>query len=245
MRRLLPEVRDEGLDELYLDLDVPAGRDRPYVYLGMVASVDGAATLAGRSGGLGGAADRIAFRRLRETCDVILVGAGTVRTEGYGPPRLHDGTAERRLARGLNPRPTLAVVTASADLDPASRLFADADLRPTIVTVDGADATALEPVADVVRCGIDQVDLSAALDLLWDRGARRVLCEGGPSLNTGLLQSGLVDELFLTVAPTLVGSAQVRIVADGIGDPWALELLELRHHDNELLLRYRLDRTSR
>lgn len=240
MQRFLPSVGEERLDDLYTDLVVPAGETRPHVYLGMVASADGAAAVEGRSGALGGDADRQAFRRLRETCDVILVGAETVRTEGYGPPRLHDGTAERRVARGLAPRPRVAVVTASAQLDPSARLFADPDLTPIVLTVDEADTTALDDVAEVVRCGPGSVDLSLAMAALWERGAGRVLCEGGPSLNAQLLAAGLADELFLTIAPVLAGAAAPRIVDGSIGDPRDLALVELRHHDGELLVRYRI-----
>lgn len=242
MRRFLPEPGDESLDAVYADLGLPAGEGRPYVYLGMVSSADGSAVVEGRSGGLGGAADRAAFRRLRETCDVILVGAGTARREDYGPPRAPDDVVARRAARGLAARATIAVVTGSGDLDPDARLFADPTYRPVVVTSASADVGHLADVADVLRCGDDEVDLAVALDQLWERGARRVLCEGGPSLNGTLLRAGLVDELFLTIAPSLVGSTPHRIVDGELARPLELELIGLRAHEAELLLRYRLPR---
>ncbi|MBW3621651.1 MAG: dihydrofolate reductase family protein [Actinobacteria bacterium] len=210
----------------------------------MVASVDGSAVVDGRSTGLGGAADRAAFRRLRETCDVILVGAGTVRGEDYRPPRAPDDVVARRAARGLAARATIAVVTASGQLDADARLFADPTYRPVVVTSAATDVAHLADVADVVRCGEVAVDLRLALERLAARGAAHVLCEGGPSLNASLLRAGLVDELFLTVAPALVGSSPHRILDGALDAPVELELVGLRHHEGELLLRYRVRRPA-
>lgn len=248
MRRFLPSVGTEELDDLYTDLAVPAGDERPHVYLGMVASVDGAATVDGRTGGLGGAADRSAFRRLRETCDAVLVGAGTVRAERYGPPRAHPGTVERRRQRGLSDAPSVVVVSASLELDPAAALFADPQRWPVVLTVTDAEPgrrAALAGRAELVDAGRDRVQLGVGLRALRSRGVRRLLCEGGPSLNAELLACDLVDEIFLTVAPTLVGGGAPRIVAPR--PPVAtreLSLVELREHDGELLLRYRLRDTD-
>ncbi|MCL6499543.1 MAG: dihydrofolate reductase family protein, partial [Firmicutes bacterium] len=103
VRVLFPERREEALEDLYVDLRFPEPSGRPFLYLNMVATADGAAHLGGRTRGMGGAADRVAFRRLREHCDLVLVGAGTVRVEGYGPPRLDAQAQERRRRRGLAP----------------------------------------------------------------------------------------------------------------------------------------------
>lgn len=245
MDRLLPDVGAEALDDLYTDLVIPAGEGRPHLYLDMVASVDGAATVEGRTRQLGGEADHVAFRRLRETCDAILVGAGTVRVENYGPPRRHDGTVDRRRGRGLTDLPTVVVVSASLALDPTAKLFSDPALRPVILTVADAPQArrqALAPVAELVSVGTGAVDLTAAMEVLADRGWTRVLCEGGPNLNASLFALDLVDELFLTVAPTIVGITERRIVEGPIGERRAAELVELRHHEHELLLRYRFPR---
>lgn len=243
MQRFLPDVGEESLDDLYVDLQIPRGDDRPYVYLDMVASLDGAATLDGRSAGLGGSADQVAFRRLREHCDGILVGARTARIEDYGPPPVHPGSVERRRARGLADRPTVAVVTNSADLDPQARLFRDPQARPIIVTAADAPAQRLErlgEVAEVVLAGQREVDLRIAMTLLAQRGWERLLCEGGPDLNGGLLAAGVVDEIFLTVTPVIVGRSPLRITDGGPPVPVTAELLELRHQGGELLLRYRI-----
>lgn len=244
MRRMLPTTRDESLEDLYLDLSFPEPpAHRPYLYLDMVASVDGAATHGGRTAQLGGDADRLAFSRLREWCDVILVGASTVRIEDYGPPRPSAEAMARRVARGLPEVPRIAVVTASCSLNPAGRLFSDPGRRPLVVTTEEGHAdrlAGLSAVADVLQIGTGRVDLASALSQLHRDGVRRILCEGGPSLNAGLLSAGLVDELFLTISPMVVGGTAIRIVDGKIPHvPLAVEIEELREHAGELLLRYR------
>lgn len=245
MRRLFPDVADESLEDLYTEIALPAPTgDRPYLYLDMVASVDGAATIDGRTRKLGGEADRRAFSRLREWCDVILVGASTVRIEDYGPPRPSVDARERRVSRGYDPYPRIAVVTASAALNPGARLFSDPQRRAIVFAPDDADARrldALARVADVRRFGSGRVDLPDALAELRRDGVERVLCEGGPALNAELLKDGLVDELFLTVSPQLVGESAHRIVGELESDePISVVLVEVREHRDELLLRYRL-----
>lgn len=243
MRRLYPDPGDEDLDDLYTSLSWPeAPDDRPYLYLDMVASVDGAATAGGRTGPLGGEADRLAFPRLREWCDAILVGASTVRVEGYGPARLTEPGRARRLARGLAAVPRVVVVTASAALDPAARLFSDPSHRPVVLTTAEADCGHLEDHAEVVRVGSGRVDLPAAVRRLRDDGCGRLLCEGGPHLNAQLFAAGLVDEVFLTVAPQVVGTSALRIVEGEVGGVRPVALAEVREHVGELLLRYRLGR---
>lgn len=244
MRALHPTVEDLELEELYdgLTLDVGDG-ERATVALGMVSSVDGAAALDGVTDSLGGPADRVAFRRLRAACDAILVGAGTVRHEDYGPP---GGSAARqadRRARGLAAVPKLVIVTGRLGLDPEQRVFRDPARRPLVVTTTRADrarADALAPVADLLRIGDDVVDLPALLTRLPSLGLRRMLCEGGPSLNAALLAEDLVDEVFLTLYPALLGGEAPRIVSGSEATHQRpLTLAGLHEHDGELLLRYR------
>jgi riboflavin biosynthesis pyrimidine reductase len=227
VRRLLPDPASVDPVEIYGDL--PAAEGRPAVRLNMVASADGATAVDGRSGALGGAADRRLFLLLRTLADVVLVGAGTVRAEGYGPPR--------------SPGPAIAVVTRSLDLDWDSRLFGAGEVRPIVVTVADAPAerrAQAERQADVIVAGEGDVDLRRALDALAGRGARHVLCEGGPTLNGDLAADGLVDELCLTISPALASGETKRILA-GPALP-ALVHLELRsacEEDGFLFLRYR------
>ena len=172
----------------------------------MVASLDGAITLDGRSGTLGGDADRRVFRVLRALADVVLVAAGTMRTEGYGPPILSEEAQAARRARGQARLPRIAVVTRSLQLDWGSRFFAEApeDARPIVVTSAGAPEEGRRraaEVADVLIAGDDDVDLAGGLTRLGQDGVASVLCEGGPSLNRALAAEGLLDELCLTVPP--------------------------------------------
>ena len=246
MRRLLPDVRDEVPAEVYGELCLagPVG-DRSGVSLGMVSSVDGGATVAGRTADLGGEADRAAFGALRAAADAILVGAGTVRAENYGPAT---GTAERqrrRIEKGLAATPRLVIVSNRLSLDPNARVFRDPDHPPLLVTSRRAVSSRPEVAAcgEVLLCGDERVDLEAALAALADRGWARVLCEGGPALNASLFALDLVDELYLTLAPTLVGGDAPRIIAPSANQaPRALALLGLREHESELLLHYRVAR---
>lgn len=245
MRRLLPgPPGDVAPEDAYADL--PAAAGRPAVRVNMVASLDGAITLDGRSGGLGGDADRRVFRALRALADVVLVAAGTVRAEGYGPPRLAAEQQAARRARGQSRLPRIAVVSRSLGLDWGSRLFADAeaDARPLVVTCRSAPAAArarAAEVADVVVAGDDAVDLTAALGRLGRDGVASVLCEGGPQLNSALADAGLLDELCLTVSPLLVGGGGPRMLAAGAPARGAVPMrLHAAYEDEGLLfLRHR------
>ncbi|HEV2368778.1 MAG TPA: dihydrofolate reductase family protein, partial [Acidimicrobiales bacterium] len=129
------------------------GRDRPFVRANMISSIDGSITVGGRSGRLGGPADRNLFMLLRSLADVVLVGAGTARAERYGPARLSADHRARRVERGQAPVPVLAVVTASGQLDWASPFFTEAEVRPIVFTASGGDErnrAEAEAVADVV-----------------------------------------------------------------------------------------------
>lgn len=239
MRQWEPDRGEQALDDVYADLP-PAGRDR-WVAVNMVASVDGAVTVDGVSGALGGDGDLAGFRALRASVDVVLVGAGTARAERYGPPKVRPEARGRRLARGQSERPAVALVSRSLDLSGAERLL-EGDVRLLVLTpADGpADRRAAleEAGAEVVAVGAGRVDLAAGLDALAARGLGRVLCEGGPGLNHDLLAAGVVDDLFLTLAPQLVGTDGVGIVAGRLPDRLVLELREGRVHEGELLLRY-------
>jgi len=210
MRQLLPSPLDD-IDPLDVydsdDRRPPVGR--PHLLVNMVSSWDGATVVSGVTAALGSAADKRIFFLLRSVADVILVGAQTVRAEGYGPARMSDAAAQRRVARGQPAAPAIAVVSRSLDLDWSSRFFTEAAARPIIIAPGSADPGKLRQaseVAEVVVSGHDGVDLPEALAALRRGGASVVLCEGGPTLNAELLQNGLLDELCLTMAPALVGA---------------------------------------
>jgi riboflavin biosynthesis pyrimidine reductase len=245
VRQLLPHPADELTDDdLLAAYAPPPGADR-HVRVNFVASADGAVAVDGRSHGLSSPADKRVFGLLRDLADVVLVGAGTVRDEGYGYPAFGDRERERRRARGLAPTPTFAVVSGSLDLDLTSSLFTGPPVRTVVLTAASALAdrrAALEPVADVVPAGADRVDLAAALDALAARGLRRVLCEGGPSLLAGLAAAGLLDEVCLTVSPLLAGPGAGRITAGPRHPPLPMRVGHLLEEDGALFLRYAVER---
>ncbi len=228
MRQLLPEPVDP-VDPLDVYADVPTVERRPSVRLNMVASVDGGTTVGSRSGGLGGPGDKRLFGVLRSLADVVLVAAGTVRMERYGPAAV-----------------PIAVVTASCHLDWQAPFFTAPMARPIVVTVadapEGNRSRAAE-VADVVVAGEGSVDLGRALTAFAERGARRVLAEGGPTLNGQLARAGLLDELCLTLSPRLVSGASKRIVAgEELPTPTEMALQSVCEEDGFLFLRFRTRR---
>lgn len=187
----------------------------PGVRVNFVSSIDGAATLNGRSGGLGNETDQRLMKVQREACDVVLVGAGTVRAEHYDL---------------VNPR--MAIVTRSLDLDPGE--FAEA----VIVTTDAAPAERRAAFKDVLVCGAEQVDLRAMLAQLAERGLHRVLCEGGPHLLGSLQAAGVVDELCLTLSPMLAGPGGPRITAGVSVAPQSMRLVHVLTDGDLLFTRY-------
>lgn len=245
MQRLWPDPGEvDDLEAMVAAEARPPRPGRPWLLVNMVASLDGAIAVDGRSGGLGGPADKAMFSALRGIADVILVGAGTVRAEGYGPPRPSDATRAARRARGQAEAPRLAIVTRSLALDPAARCFADAEAGapPCVVTCASApdDRRAeLDQVARVVSVGDDAVDLHGALADLAADGAGVVLCEGGPSLNGDLAAAGLIDEWDLTLSPLLAGGHSPR-ATDGaaLPDPTRFALDRLVQADSLLLGRW-------
>ncbi len=228
------------LDVAALAALYPRGQG-PLLRVNFVSSIDGAVTLDGLSGGLSGPGDKVIFGTLRMLCDALVVAAGTVRTEGYDALRLDADRRAWRLAHGLPEFPLMVVVSRSLDLDPAQEVFADAPVRPVVVTHAGADPgrrAAIERVADVVAAGDGAVDLPAALAALRARGAAHLLCEGGPHLLGALTAADLVDELCLTVSPLLAGGDAGRIAT---GPPGPARPMALRHvlaEDDMLFLRY-------
>ena len=248
MRQIYPEVRDEvDPAEVYDDPRRHERRERPYVFVNMVTSVDGATVVDGVTEQLGSDGDRHIFFLLRSLADAILVGAQTVRAEGYGPPKVRKEFAAGRAARGQAPRPRIAVVSRSLQLDWSSALFTSEASRPFVLAPADANAERLAEAAahtDVIAVGENELDLPAALARLAGEGVAALLCEGGPTLNGALLHHGLIDELCLTVSPTLVagGGGQRIMGSAGAPDMVGLELVSVLTEDGSLFLRYRTKR---
>jgi riboflavin biosynthesis pyrimidine reductase len=215
VRQLLPVVEDDvDPGALVASESRPAPEGRPWVLVNMIATVDGATAIDGRSGALGGPADQAMFAAVRSIADVILVGAATVRVERYGPP-----------SSGR-----LAIVTRSADVP------AIAGHRPIVITTEQSDVSHLHDVADVVVAGASAVDLGLALSHL---AAEVVVCEGGPRINAQLFAAGLVDEVRLTLAPLVVAGASPRVTnGSGLEQLCGLALDGVVEGDGFLFLRY-------
>jgi riboflavin biosynthesis pyrimidine reductase len=221
----------------------PPGKER-WVRANMVTSVDGFASLDEQSSTLSGAADKKVFGILRALCDVVLVGAGTARGEGYEAVKIGPVRAEIRARHGLSAAPPIAVVTRTLDLDLTAPLFTQADARTIVVTTSAASADRLAQargVADVIVHD-GEIDLALLLDQLADRGLHRVLTEGGPGLLTDLLAAGLVDELCLTVSPTVVGDPVEHRLIGHLPSPVTLELAGTLVDTGFVFLRYLVQR---
>jgi riboflavin biosynthesis pyrimidine reductase len=210
VRRLWPEPADLDDAALAAAYDQPPG-----VRVNFIASVDGSATLEGRSAGLGNPTDQALMGVLRRAADVVLVGAGTVRAEKYDLVK-----------------PRMAIVTRRLDVDPEK--FHDA----IIVTVAATPAARRDMFPDVIVAGDEQVDTGRMLAELADRGLRKVLCEGGPSLVGSLEAAGAVDELCLTLSPVLAGPGGPRITSGPPAPPQRMRLAHLLTDGALLFTRY-------
>ena len=252
MRALLPEFVDEldefGVHEFYASGWVEPGGVR----VDFVASVDGSAQAAGRSAGLQTPGDNRVFAAQRDLADVVLVGAGTAVTEGYRGVRVPDRRRALRRRFGLGDALPIAVVSRRLALEPDTPLFTEAlPEAPTLVITCAAAPRerrdALAAVGEVLVCGDDAVDLALARRMLEERGLRRILCEGGPTLFADLAVAGVVDELCLSVTPFLVGPGPARILGGPAAWPAArdLRLVGLLEEDGALFGRYRIAKEDR
>lgn len=193
---------------------------RAHVRMNFVTSADGAATDAGLSGGLGGRTDRVLMSVLRAMSDAVLVGAGTVRAEGYGglsiPPEM---LAWRRTAMPeAAAHPRVVIASSALALEPEMPVFTQTERRPLILTSRAAaqaHGRRFAGVADVRAAGETELDLEEVLGLLPDIGIGRVLCEGGPRLFGSLLEADLVSEVCLTTAPVFTAGDAGRIATSG------------------------------
>jgi riboflavin-specific deaminase-like protein len=242
-QRLVPgeELDARGYVEA-LSLPAPAPAQRPYVIVNFVASLDGHIVVEGRSAPLSDPGDRALFHALRERADAVLSGASTIGIERYGRMIPNAETRARRVATGRSPEPLAVTVTRSGKLPLDAPLFAEPEANvvvftPTPPPLDGVAAqVSFEPYeADVKQ------PLTGALATLRQRhGVELVLCEGGPRLFGSLLEEGVVDELFLTISPNLVGGESGPALASGPPLP-ELAPVHLRSalvREDTLLLRY-------
>ncbi len=216
LRRLLPSPATAiTVSEAY-DVQRRPRVDRPWIGLCMVASLDGSVSVDGTSGGLGNANDLEVLLTLRELADIVLVGAGTARGEGYGPPR--------------TPGKRIGVVTNSGGVDLETDLFASGSgflIAPRTADID-------ETRVQVIRAGDDRVDLAAGVARLHEvcASVQYVQAEGGPRLNGALLTADLIDELDLTWSPRLVGGYGPRLTTGAAETDRSFELAHLLADDD-------------
>ncbi len=216
---------EPGIADLARLYAYPEGR--PWLRANMVSTLDGAATGAdGRSGSINDDADRQVFQVLRALTDVVVVGAGTARVEGYGPTSPPSGDlAALRLGRA--PAPSMVVVSRSGAVP--TRLLTPREGKAEqgavlLATCHGAGTVALDTAREalgegnVLVHGAEEVDLAAVTSHLVQRGMARMLCEGGPHLLRDMAAAGLLDELCLTVVPRLVAGDHTRVLAGGAVD---------------------------
>ena len=253
------------------DLAIALHTDRPTILSNFVSTIDGVVAFdtEGRTGGreVSGASapDRFLMGLLRATSDAVLMGAGTLRsgarhrwTPAYIYPPSADAYAAWRRVLGLAAaQPTTVIVSASGSLDPRHPGLHDPGVPVVIVTTSAGGsrlrAEGLPSTVEVIDVGAgDRVEPGAIVDVLRDHGLDVVVCEGGPTLMGTLVDAGLIDELFLTVAPQLAGRspatprlALVEGVGFAVGDtPWE-RLISVMRSDSHLFLRYRLDGSAR
>jgi riboflavin-specific deaminase-like protein len=245
LRRLLPEPGEVMAEEACTGMRLGdlAPPDRPYLVLNMVSTLDGRITIDGRSGAIGDEADRELFFGLRTQADAVMVGAGTIRAERYGRLVRKPERRERRVAEGLEPDPLAIVVSARLRLPEDVPLLQDEHSTVAVLTASGEELGDTLAKLHYLRgpSGID-LELRPLLQRLrTEFGVRSILCEGGPSLNESLIREGLVDELFLSLAPKLAGGPPLTILSgEPLPEPLLAELVWLFEHNGHLFGRYRL-----
>ena len=212
--------------------------DRPFVYVAMISTVDGRAAADGRSAALGDDADLEMLLELRTLADAVLIGTGTLRAEGYARLIRNPERRARRRAAGMADDPLAVLITRGFEIPWEAGLF-QAPEQPVLICT-GAEGEPPGVPAPVEVVHMQQPTLAGLLGELRSRGIRSLLCEAGPTLHGALQREGLIDELFLTVAPLLTGDPDEPAIVAGGRLPAAVDLrLEaVLRHGSELFLRY-------
>lgn len=245
LTRLFPTASDASVQlsprEAYGDYDFAAlARDeRPFVIVNMVATVDGQGRIGENTAELGDSIDQELFAVLREQVDCVMAGIRTVGIENYKAPGGKPETRARREEKGLAPRPIFATATRTGNLPLDAPLFASEDAHVVVFSDESIDTSAVAARVDVVATE-DPVEMLSRLR--HDYGVRSLLLEGGPHINTGFFTGELVDELFLTIAPQLVGAGEpFPIIAGDLPREQRLHLIGALLANEHLYLRYRVD----
>ncbi|HEX6229916.1 MAG TPA: dihydrofolate reductase family protein [Solirubrobacterales bacterium] len=241
MRRLIPDPAPTSVEEQlysYRPWEHPH-EERPFVAMNFAATVDGRATIEGVSGPIGSRTDTEMLAELRTRFDAVMIGAGTMRAERYGRLVPSQEKREHRERLGLPHDPLMVIVSGHLDLPWDAPLFTEEAGRVLVFTASEAEPPDTATTLRIVRHE-GRVDLAAALlQLRRERGVRALLCEGGPRLHAELQAAGLVDELFLTIAPKLGGGESPHIVEGELPGVIPLGLAWLLEKEGELFARYR------
>jgi 5-amino-6-(5-phosphoribosylamino)uracil reductase len=211
---------------------------RPWVLVNFVSSLDGGTALHGKSSSLGDEDDKTVFQALRAVPDIVLVGSGTVEAENYHPVTLDEDRRERRLAAGLTEVPVLAIVSGRLSFDPEARVFSDPEHRPMVITGPEANPAKLAMLGDAAEVIVlDDMTPRSILTRLGAAGV--ILCEGGPTLVGRFVASHLVDEVNLTIAPTMISGESARMAHGPEAEPpLDMRLDRMLLGDRSLFLRY-------
>lgn len=233
------ELDLRALEEMY----AYPSRSQPWIRTNFVTTLDGAAFASdGLSGSLGGPADTSVFALLRSLADVIIVGAGTARAEGYQPVKREEVDADLRLRLGLKPVPPIAVVSLSLNIPVA--MIAPGQLVITTADASPARIAALSEQVDVIAVGEGEIDWIQVKSRLAAYGMNRVLCEGGPTLHGCLIEQDLVDELCLSIAPVMASGTAPRTAHGQSAVEHTMTLGHVLQVDDLLLTRWVRSRSS-
>ncbi len=240
MRRLLPDPGPTSISaqlEAYRPWEEPR-EDRPLVGMNFVTTLDGRATIEGRSGPIGSDADTAMLAGLRTRFDAVMIGAGTMRAERYGRLVSKQETREKRERVGLAPEPLMVLISGRLDLPWEAPLFSESG-EILIFTSSEAEPPQTVATIEVVRHEGAVSFREAMRHLRQERGVRALLSEGGPHVHEQMQADCLVDDLFLTISPKLSGGEAPRILEGPLPEVTELELAWLLEEDGELFARYR------
>jgi len=244
VRRLLPDAAETTVAKQVSSLDLVslAHPDRPYVVTNFALTLDGHATMEGRSGPIGSKTDTAMLVGLRTRVDAVMIGAGTMRAEHYGRVVADQAKRERRERDGLPHDPLMVIVSGRLDLPWDAPLFTAGSGRVLIATYSEEDPPETATPVRLLRHR-GAVDLGAVLACLRrERGVRALLCEGGPRLHGQLLEARLLDEMFVTHAPKVTGGVGPGLISELPEQVHPVELAWLLHEEatGELFARYRV-----
>lgn len=241
--------REDAYARLGFNAHVPA--DRPYVVVNMVATVDGKVVIGGPGTTrlIGSATDHLLMTRIEGQCDAVLFGAALLRNDNPGYPFHDEARQNRRIARGVRPEPLWIGLSTRAVFDRMPRLFEGGPERTALFAgseIDNRIRSQLEPHTHLVVANTPSVDLRLMLGYIRTILNVRVLCcLGGPAVNAAMLTAGLVDEVFVTIAPKIQNGRNPVTMFEGEAFAPAslarLRLLAVHAHEDELYLRYRTE----